>query len=72
MNFAYRLLSADPSLPIIAMHKGQVLQTSSGMSLGPGPFVQLLESVSNRGSHIMGKPSERFFKVWDYNQQLLE
>ena len=47
LNEAYRLL--NQKLPLIAMHKGKKLQTETGLSLGPGPFVELLERACGIG-----------------------
>ena len=60
---AYRILNND-KVPLIAMHKGDKLQADDGaLSLGPGPFVELLERACNTEAIVMGKPSELFFKV---------
>ena len=48
---------------LIAMHKGMKMQTENGLSLGPGPFINMLENVSNRKAVVIGKPNEIFFKT---------
>lgn len=45
------------------MHKGMKMETESGLSLGPGPFINMLETVTKRKSVIIGKPNEIFFKT---------
>ena len=45
------------------MHKGMKMQTENGLSLGPGPFINMLENVSNRKAVVIGKPNEIFFKT---------
>ena len=48
---------------LIAMHKGMKMETESGLSLGPGPFINMLETVTKRKSVIIGKPNKIFFKT---------
>ena len=45
------------------MHKGMKMETESGLSLGPGPFINMLEAVTNRKAVIIGKPNEIFFRT---------
>merc|ERR1712176_361985 len=44
-------------------HKGMKMETESGLSLGPGPFINMLETVTKRKSVVIGKPNEIFFKT---------
>ena len=59
--------SSAPSLrtapPLIATHKAKYVQTESGLSLGPGPFVMALENASGAQAHIVGKPTKEFFQM---------
>lgn len=52
-----------PRIPLIATHKAKFIQTESGMSMGPGPFVTALESASGITAHIVGKPTRAFFET---------
>ena len=61
INRAYHLLTDNPTVPLIAMHKGKYLQTSSGTNLGPGHFVSLLESAAEKTAEVLGKPNNSFF-----------
>ena len=45
------------------MHKGMKMETESGLSLGPGPFINMLETVTNRKAVIIGKPNGIFFRT---------
>ena len=45
------------------MHRGAKLQTEDGLSLGPGPFVRLLEEATGHTATVMGKPEGDFFKT---------
>ena len=60
-------LSSAPSLrsssPLIATHKAKYIQTESGLSLGPGPFVLALENASGARAHVVGKPTKEFFQM---------
>uniref|UniRef100_A0A1B6E3G9 Haloacid dehalogenase-like hydrolase domain-containing protein 2 n=1 Tax=Clastoptera arizonana TaxID=38151 RepID=A0A1B6E3G9_9HEMI len=61
LNRAFRLLLNGAKL--IAIHEGRYYKTSSGLSLGPGPFVKGLEYSANCKAHIVGKPSPEFFRA---------
>ncbi|KJA14471.1 hypothetical protein HYPSUDRAFT_208695 [Hypholoma sublateritium FD-334 SS-4] len=52
-----------PRIPLIATHKAKFIQTESGLSMGPGPFVTALESASGITAHIVGKPTRAFFET---------
>ena len=52
-----------PRIPLIATHKAKFIQTESGLSMGPGPFVTALESASGTTAHIVGKPTRVFFET---------
>ena len=61
LNYAFRLLM-EPSCSLVAMNKGRYHQTSSGLSLGPGGFVEGLEFASGKKATVVGKPSKAFFE----------
>lgn len=50
-------------VPLIATHKAKYVQSSGGLSLGPGPFVQALENASGVKAEIVGKPTRAFFEA---------
>ena len=60
-------LNSSPSVrsspPLIATHKAKYVQTESGLSLGPGPFVVALENASGACAHVVGKPTKEFFQM---------
>lgn len=55
--------SSDRAIPLIATHKAKYIQSSSGLSLGPGPFVEALENASGVQAEIVGKPERAFFEA---------
>ncbi|XP_048773320.2 haloacid dehalogenase-like hydrolase domain-containing protein 2 [Ostrea edulis] len=59
LNQAFRLL-ADGA-PLIAIHKARYYKTSTGLSLGPGPFVTGLEYAADCKAEVVGKPEKSFF-----------
>ncbi|KAI9143130.1 HAD-like domain-containing protein [Paraphysoderma sedebokerense] len=77
LNQAYHILSSTPDPRLIAIHKSPTYLTSDPPSssnftssdtkkthihsLGPGPFVTLLESVTSLSATVVGKPSPSFF-----------
>jgi len=78
LNTAFRILKGEPidkrssstpkdlrfgSPPLIATHKAKYVQTESGLSLGPGPFVLALENASGAQAHVVGKPTKEFFQM---------
>ncbi|KAF9478452.1 HAD-like protein [Pholiota conissans] len=50
-------------VPLIATHKAKYVQTESGLSLGPGPFVTALEHASGVTALVVGKPTKAFFHM---------
>lgn len=65
LTAAFRILkspSKSPT-PLIATHKAKYIQTSTGLSLGPGPFVSALEQASGIAAEVVGKPSRKFFEL---------
>lgn len=55
--------TARTNIPLIATHKAKYIQSSSGLSLGPGPFVQALENAAGVTAEIVGKPTRAFFQA---------
>ena len=39
------------------------MQTEQGLSLGPGPFVDLLENATKQKATVIGKPEPLFFEM---------
>lgn len=65
LNTAFRILRDQNTKPkqIIAIHRANYLRDVDGeLSLGPGPFVAALESVTDASAVVMGKPSQAFFE----------
>lgn len=60
---AFRLLLADTSAPLIAIHRALVFREHDGLSLGPGPFVTALEVATGRRAEVVGKPEPAFFRA---------
>ncbi|KAF8148853.1 HAD-like domain-containing protein [Crassisporium funariophilum] len=68
LDTAFRILKGEnggrrSQVPLIVTHKAKYIQTESGLSLGPGPFVTALESASGVKAHIVGKPTKAFFQM---------
>lgn len=74
LNLAFRILKGElnsqgskakkpTQIPLIATHKAKYMQTESGLSLGPGPFVAALEFATGLQAHIVGKPTKEFLEV---------
>ncbi|KAF8972039.1 HAD-like domain-containing protein, partial [Flammula alnicola] len=55
--------NGNAQVPLIATHKAKYIQTESGLSLGPGPFVTALESAAGVKAHVVGKPTKAFFQM---------
>ena len=62
LNQAFRLLIDNKDCMLIAAYKGCYRQTTEGLSLGPGPFVEALEFASDKKAVIVGKPQLEFFQ----------
>ncbi|KAF9037069.1 HAD-like domain-containing protein [Panaeolus papilionaceus] len=77
LNTAFRILKGEnyagevhdtgskprKNTPLIATHKAKYIQTESGLSMGPGPFVTALENASGIEAIIVGKPTKSFFEM---------
>ncbi|XP_075259820.1 haloacid dehalogenase-like hydrolase domain-containing protein 2 [Convolutriloba macropyga] len=60
MNYAFKILNTEGA-ELIAMNKGRYHETSEGLALGPGPFVEALEFGTGKKATVIGKPSQSFF-----------
>ena len=47
---------------LIAVYKGHYCESATGLSLGPGPFVEALEYASGKKAVMVGKPQLEFFQ----------
>ncbi|KAL9556634.1 hypothetical protein MBANPS3_001788 [Mucor bainieri] len=64
LNEAFRLLSSNPGIELIAVHKARYFaDKDEKLSMGPGGFVQALEYASGVTASIVGKPTSNFFKL---------
>ncbi|XP_022327806.2 haloacid dehalogenase-like hydrolase domain-containing protein 2 isoform X1 [Crassostrea virginica] len=69
LNQAFRLLM--DGAPFIAIHKARYFKTSTGLALGPGPFITGLEYATDTTAEVVGKPEKSFFlsAVEEFNCQ---
>ncbi|CAE8738020.1 unnamed protein product [Polarella glacialis] len=58
---AFRVLMADETNVLVAVHKGRYFQGSGGFELGLGAFVAGLEHSTGRHATVVGKPMREFF-----------
>ncbi|KAI8363990.1 haloacid dehalogenase-like hydrolase domain-containing 2 [Choanephora cucurbitarum] len=64
LNQAFRLLSSDSNVSLIAVHKAKYFaDKDERLSMGPGGFVQALEFASGTTAQVVGKPTIDFFKL---------
>lgn len=65
LTTAFRILKSPSNTPtpLIATHKAKYIQTPTGLSLGPGPFVEALEHAAGVQAQVVGKPSRKFFEL---------
>jgi phospholysine phosphohistidine inorganic pyrophosphate phosphatase len=61
LNRAFRLLSADPRPPLVALGMARFWKDEAGLVLDNGPFVQALAFASGTAPVVTGKPSADFF-----------
>ncbi|CAL8135203.1 unnamed protein product [Orchesella dallaii] len=61
MNKCFRILARDKNRELIAINKSRHSVTPTGVSLGAGTFVKILESASARKAVYVGKPSKQFY-----------
>ena len=46
---------------LIAVHKAAYFKVPKGVMLGPGPFIEALESATGKKALFVGKPEATFF-----------
>lgn len=46
---------------MIAVHKAAYFKVPKGVMLGPGPFIEALESATGKKALFVGKPEPAFF-----------
>ncbi len=63
LNQIFRLLMANPELPLIALGMTRYWQADDGLRLDVAPFIKALEFASNRQAIVMGKPDQHFFQT---------
>ena len=47
---------------LIAVHKATYFKVPKGVMLGPGPFIEALESATGKKALFVGKPEPTFFR----------
>ncbi|KAI8071115.1 HAD-like domain-containing protein [Gilbertella persicaria] len=64
LNEAFRLLSSDSNVDLIAVHKAKYFaDKDEKLSMGPGGFVKALEFASGTTAKVVGKPTVDFFQL---------
>ncbi|KXS17810.1 hypothetical protein M427DRAFT_30264 [Gonapodya prolifera JEL478] len=48
---------------LVAIHRGKYFARTTGLALGPGPFVSLLEPFASTPPTLVGKPNPAFFHL---------
>jgi HAD superfamily hydrolase (TIGR01458 family) len=61
LNRAFRLLTADPRPPLVALGMARYWKDVDGLHLDNGPFVQALAFASGAEPVVTGKPAPEFF-----------
>ena len=56
-------VNREGTVTMIATHKAKYVQTPTGLSLGPGPFVAALEAATGQTAQVVGKPTRSFFEI---------
>lgn len=62
LNQAFRVLMADPDIPLLALGMTRYFAAADGLQLDVGPFVKALEYATGREALVMGKPAASFFQ----------
>ena len=59
---------------LIAVHKAAYFKVPKGVMLGPGPFIEALESATGKKALFVGKPEPTFFcsVIKDLNSNAME
>ena len=58
--FTFRILYKKET-KLIAVHKATYFKVPKGVILGPGPFIEALESAAGKKALFVGKPDQTFF-----------
>ena len=61
LNRAFRLLTAEPRPPLVALGMARYWKDVDGLHLDNGPFVQALAFASGAEPVVTGKPAPEFF-----------
>lgn len=61
LNRAFRLLMADPGIPLIALGLTRYWRAEDGLRLDVGGYVRALEYASGRRAVVLGKPDPAFY-----------
>ncbi|GAA4053746.1 TIGR01458 family HAD-type hydrolase [Agromyces indicus] len=61
LNRAFRLLMADPHVPLVALGLTRYWRAPDGLRLDVGAFVRALEHASGREAVVLGKPDPAFY-----------
>lgn len=63
LNHAFRLLMADPAIPLLALGTTRYWRGEDGLRLDAGPFVRALEYATGRTAIVLGKPDPAFYRT---------
>lgn len=63
LNRAFRLLMADPAIPLLALGTTRYWRAEDGLRLDAGPFVRALEYATGRSATVLGKPDPAFYRT---------
>ncbi|MBM7505178.1 TIGR01458 family HAD-type hydrolase [Agromyces aurantiacus] len=61
LNHAFRLLMADPAVPLVALGLTRYWRAEDGLRLDAGAFVRALEYAAGREAIVLGKPDAAFY-----------
>lgn len=61
LNRAFRLLMADPDIPLIALGLTRYWRAEDGLRLDVGGYVRALEYATGRRAVVLGKPDPAFY-----------
>lgn len=61
LNRAFRLLMADPGIPLVALGLTRYWRAADGLRLDVGGYVRALEYATGRRAVVLGKPDPVFY-----------